>query len=87
MRFRWSRITPDGQVKYPTKSLNHFPLLMMKSCNVSVVYQMNMQHAGMATSLMAGDILGAEAQTVIALIQEPYVVMGKGVGHWVFWGG
>ena len=48
----------------------------MKSCNVSVVYQMNMQHARMATSLMAGDILGAEAQTVIALIQEPYV--GKG---------
>ena len=37
---------------------------------------MNMQHARMATSLMARDILGAEAQTVIALIQEPYV--GKG---------
>ena len=49
---------------------------MMKSCNVSVIYQMNMQHARMATSLMAEDILSAEAQTVIALIQEPYV--GKG---------
>ena len=49
---------------------------MMKSCNVSVVFQMNMQHARMATSLMSEDILGAEAQTVIALIQEPYV--GKG---------
>ena len=49
---------------------------MMKSCNVPVVYQINMQHARMATSLMAEDILGAEAQTVIALIQEPYV--GKG---------
>ena len=37
---------------------------------------MNMQHARVATSLMGEDILGAEAQTVIALIQEPYV--GKG---------
>ena len=35
-----------------------------------------MQHARMATSLMVEEILGAEAQTVIALIQEPYV--GKG---------
>ena len=49
---------------------------MMKSCNVSVVFQMNMQHARMATSLIVEKILGAEAQTVIALIQEPYV--GKG---------
>ena len=49
---------------------------MMKSCNVSVIFQMNMQHARMATSLMARDILGAESQTLIALIQEPYV--GKG---------
>ena len=37
---------------------------------------MNMQHARVATSLLSGDILGTEAQTVIALIQEPYV--GKG---------
>ena len=46
---------------------------MMKSCNLSVVYQMNMQLARMAATLMTGDILGAEAHSAIALIQETYM--------------
>ena len=44
---------------------------MMKSCNVSVVFQMNMQHARMATSLMIEDILGAEAQ-ITGLLEIKY---------------
>ena len=46
-------------------------MLMMN--NDSVIYQMNTQHAKMAMTLLSSDILGAEAQPVIALIQEPYV--------------
>ena len=41
--------------------------------NESMIYQMNMQHSKMATTLLSNDILGAEAHPVIALIQEPYL--------------
>ena len=41
--------------------------------NKTMIYQMNTQHAKMAMTLLSKDILGAEAQSVIALIQEPYV--------------
>ena len=46
-------------------------MLMMN--NEIMIYQMNTQHAKMAATLLSNDILGAEAQPVIALIQEPYV--------------
>ena len=46
----------------------------MMNVNVAtVIFQMNMQHAKMAMTCLSKDILGAKAQPVIALIQEPYL--------------
>ena len=47
--------------------------------NEIMIYQMNTQHAKMAMTCLSNDILGAEAQPVIALIQEPYVGVGVDV--------